>query len=136
MNLVEELLKIDSGEFSRTKTRTMTSRVLSDLMGEETKITLQSVNPQEIMQLSAIGTDEEGNTDMSKALEANSLIAAAVVVDPPLKDEKLQKHLGVATPADAALKLFGGEVNKIAEKAGYMAGFNDNANGLDKEIKN
>ena len=66
----------------------------------------------------------------------NSLITAAGVIDPPLKDEKLMEHLGVTTPAMAALKLFKGEVNYIAAEINKMAGFNIDRDDVDEEIKN
>ena len=64
------------------------------------------------------------------------MIAAAAVIDPPLKSDDLLKHLGVATPAQAAIKLFKGEVNMIAAEVNKMAGFNMSSNEIDKEIKN
>lgn len=136
MNLVEKLMKIDSGEFDKKKTRKIKSRMLSEIIGEEAVVTIQSVNPQEILDLTASGMDDEGNPIITKTLETNSLIAAAVVIDPPLKDEGLIKHLKVATPAMAALKLFKGEVNAIAAEANKMAGFDVDAAMADSEIKN
>ena len=46
-------------------------------------------------------------------------------MDPDLKDEALLKHLGVATPADAAKKIFKGEINKISTEIAKLSGFND-----------
>ncbi len=136
MNLVEKLMKIDSGEFNKKKTKEMTSKILSEILGEETTITIQSVDPQEILELSASGLDDDGNLIIKKTLETNSLIVAAAVVDPPLKDTDLIKHLGVATPAEAARKLFKGEINTIAAKVNEMAGFNIDADEVEKEVKN
>lgn len=136
MNLVEKLMKIDSGEFNKKKTKEMTSKMLSEILGEKATITIQSVDPQEILELSASGLDDDGNPIITKTLETNSLIVAAAVVDPPLKDADLMKHLGVATPAQAALKLFKGETNTIAAEVNKMAGFNIDADEVDKEVKN
>lgn len=136
MNLVEKLMKIDSGEFNKKKTKEMTSKILSEILGEKATVTIQSVDPQEILELSASGLDDDGNPIITKTLETNSLIVAAAVVDPPLKDADLMKHLGVATPAEAALKLFKGEVNTIAAKVNEMAGFNVSTDEVDKEVKN
>lgn len=136
MNLVEKLLKIDRGEFEKGKTKKLHSIMLSETLGEKTYITIQSVNPQEVLDLTATGLDDEGNQIIEKTLDMNSLITAAGVVDPPLKDKKLMDHLGVATPAMAAMKLFKGEVNYIAAEINKMAGFNIDRNDLDEEIKN
>ena len=56
-------------------------------------------------------------------------------MDPDLKDEALLKHLGVATPADAAKKIFKGEINKISTEIAKLSGFNDEET-TDKEVKN
>lgn len=136
MNLVEKLMKIDKGEFDKGKTKKIYSKMLSDAIGEKAYITIQSVNPQEVLDLTATGLDDEGNQIIEKTLEMNSLITAAGVADPSLKDEKLLKHLGVPTPAMAALKLFKGEVNYIAAEVNKMAGFNIDRDDIDEEIKN
>lgn len=136
MNLVEKLLKIDKGEYAKKKTRKLRSKVLSEVLGEDAVITIESVSPKEILDISAMGVDEDGNQIIEKTLDVNSLIAAAVVVDPPLRDKELMAHLGAATPAMAALKLFKGEVNTIAMEANRMAGFNLGTDVVDDEVKN
>lgn len=136
MNLVEKLMKIDKGEFDKKKTKRIHSKVLTEILEDEAIITIQSVDPQEVLEISANGLDDEGNPIIAKTLDTNSLIVAAAVIDPPLKDTDLMKHLGVATPAQAAIKLFKGEVNTIAAEVNKMAGFNNDAAEVDEEIKN
>ena len=135
MNLAEKLLKIDKGEFDKEKAIQIPSRQLSELLGEPTKITIKALNPQEVLDISASGLDDEGNPIIKKTLATNAILAAAAVVDPPLKDTDLLKHLGVATPDAAALKLFKGEVNKISIEVNKLAGF-DIGDDTDKELKN
>ena len=135
MNLAEKLLKIDKGEFDKEKTIQIPSRQLSELLREPTKITIKALNPQEVLDISASGLDDEGNPIIKKTLATNAILAAAAVVDPPLKDTDLLKHLGVATPDAAALKLFKGEVNKISIEVNKLAGF-DIGDDTDKELKN
>ena len=135
MNLAEKLLKIDKGEFDKEKTIQFQSRQLSELLGEPTKITIKALNPQEVLDISASGLDDEGNPIVKKTLSTNAILTAAAVVDPPLKDTDLLKHLGVATPDAAALKLFKGEVNKISIEVNKLAGF-DIGDDTDKELKN
>ena len=135
MNLAEKLLKIDKGEFDKEKTIQIPSRQLSELLEEPTKITIKALNPQEVLDISASGLDDEGNPIIKKTLATNAILAAAAVVDPPLKDTDLLKHLGVATPDAAALKLFKGEVNKISIEVNKLAGF-DIGDDTDKELKN
>lgn len=136
MNLAEKLMKIDTGEFEKKKTEEITSKMLSDIIGEKTRITIQSVDPQRLLEISAIALDDEGNPVVEKSLEANSIVAAEGVINPPLKDQELIKHLGTVTPAMAALKLFKGEVNVIADRINKLSGFNIDPDKVDKEIKN
>lgn len=135
MNLAERLLKIDKGEFNKERTKEIPSKMLSELFGEPTKITIKELNPQEVLDISATGLDGDGNPIIKKTLETNAILAAAAVVDPVLKDTDLLKHLGVATPDAAALKLFKGEVNKISIEVNKLAGF-DIGEDTDKELKN
>ena len=135
MNLAEKLLKIDKGEFNKEKTKDIPSKMLSELFGEETKVTIKAIDPQEVLDISATGLDDEGNPIIKKSLETNSLLTAAAVVNPSLKDTNLLKHLEVTTPDAAALKLFKGEVNKIAIEVNKSSGF-DIGNDTDKELKN
>lgn len=136
MNLAEKLLKIDKGEFDKERTTKITSKMLSQLFGEPTKITIKAISPQEVLDISATGLDDEGNPIIKKTLETNAILAAAAVVDPTLKDAELLKHLGVATPGDAAIKLFKGEVNKIGIEVNKLAGFDVDIEDTDEELKN
>ena len=47
----------------------------------------------------------------------------------------LLKHIGVATPAEAAKKIFKGEVNKISDEISRLSGFVDE-DETEKEVKN
>lgn len=135
MNLAEKLLKIDKGEFDKERTTQITSKMLTELFGETTKITIKAISPQEVLDISATGLDDEGNPIIKKSLTTNAILAAAAVVDPPVKDTELLKHFGVATPDALALKLFKGEVNKIAVEVNKLAGF-DIGDDTDTQLKN
>lgn len=135
MNLAEKLLKIDKGEFDKERTTQITSKMLTELFGETTKITIKAISPQEVLDVSATGLDDEGNPIIKKSLATNAILAAAAVVDPPVKDTELLKHFGVATPDALALKLFKGEVNKIAVEVNKLAGF-DIGDDTDEQLKN
>lgn len=137
MNLVKKLLEIDKGEFDKEKTKTMESKQLSELFGNPTKITVKAMGPQEVLDITATGLDDDGNPIITKTLKTNSKLVAAAVIDPSLKDTELLKHLGTSTPAEAAIKLFKGEVNKIAVEINKMAGFDvGDSETTDNEIKN
>jgi hypothetical protein len=136
MNLVEKLMKIDKGEFNKKRKKQLKSEMLSEILGQDAVITLESVNPQQLLDLSAGGLDDEGNPIIGKAFDTNALIASAAIIDPPLKDKELLEHLGVATPAQAAQLLFKGEVNAIAAEVNKMAGFGAEPEEIENEIKN
>ena len=104
-------------------------------MGTDAKVTIQAVDGDLFGGLTASGLDESGEVDYGRAFSTNAKITAAGIVDPDLKDEALLKHLGVATPADAAKKIFNGEINKISTEIAKLSGFNDEET-TDKEVKN
>lgn len=134
MNLVEKLLAVDKGEFDKIETKKLKSKQLSKIVGEDAEVTIQAVDGDLFGGLSASGLDEEGEVDYGRAFSTNAKIAAAGIVDPNLKNEELLKHLGVATPADAAKKIFKGEINRISTEIAKLSGFDDEEK-TDKEVK-
>ena len=135
MNLVEKLLAVDKKEFDKIERKEIPSRQLSKLLGNDAKIVIQAVNGDLFGGLSASGLDESGEVDYGRVFDTNAKIAAAGIVEPNLKNEGLLSHLGVATPADAAKKIFKGEINRISGEIAKLSGFGDEET-TDKEIKN
>lgn len=135
MNLMEKLLAADKGEFDKIAKKELESKQLSKILGESAKITIQAVDGDLFGALSASGLDDDGEVDYGRAFSTNAKIAAAGIAEPDLKNKELLKHMGVATPADAAKKIFKGEINKIAEEISILSGFKDEET-TDKEIKN
>ncbi|MFG6367781.1 MAG: hypothetical protein K1W16_05050 [Lachnospiraceae bacterium] len=135
MNLVEKLLAIDKKEFDKLETKELESRQLSKLLGEDAKVVIQAVDGDLFGSLSATGLDKNGDVDYNIVFSANAKIVAAGIVEPNLKDAALLKHLGVATPADAAKRIFKGEINKISNEIAKLSGFSDEEI-TDKEVKN
>lgn len=135
MNLVEKLMAVDKQEFEKIETKELTSKALTKLLGEDAKVKIQAVDGDLFGALSASGLDEDGEVDYGRAFSTNAKIVAAGVIEPNLKDEALLKHIGAATPADAAKKIFKGEVNKIATEISELSGFKTEET-TDKEVKN
>lgn len=135
MNLVEKLLAVDKKEFDKIERKEIKSKQLLKLVGADAKVVIQAVEGDLFGGLSASGLDEKGEVDYGRAFSTNAKIVAAGIVDPDLKNEELLKHLGVATPADAAKKIFKGEINKISTEIAKLSGFNDEET-TDKEVKN
>jgi hypothetical protein len=135
MNLVEKLLAVDKGEFDKIEKKELTSKQLSKLLGADAKVTIQAVDGDLFSALSASGLDDEGEVDFGRAFSTNAKIAAAGIVDPDLKNEDLLRHLGVAIPADAAKKIFKGEINRISAEIAKLSGF-ETEEKTDEEVKN
>ena len=135
MNLVEKLMAVDKGNFDKIEKKEIPSKQLSKLLGEDAKVTIQAVDGDLFGALSASGLDESGEVDYSRVFSTNAKIVAAGVVEPNLKDENLLSYLGVATPADAAKKIFKGEINKISAEISSLSGF-ENEKNTDEKVKN
>lgn len=135
MNLVEKLMAVDKKEFEKIETKELPSKQLTKLLKEEAKVKIQAIDGDLFAALSATSLDEDGEVDYGKAFSANTKIAAAGIVEPDLKSDALLKHLGVATPADAAKIIFKGEINNIATEISELSGFKDEEKTR-KEIKN
>lgn len=135
MNLVEKLLAVDKKEFDKIERKEIPSRQLSKLLGTEAKVTIQAVEGDLFGGLSASGLDDKGEVDYGRAFSTNAKIVAAGIVNPDLKNEGLLRHLDVATPADAAKKIFKGEINKLSTEISKLSGFSDEET-TDKEVKN
>lgn len=135
MNLVEKLLLADKGKIEEIEKKEMKSRRLSIILGEETKIKIQALDSEEFIALTGSAADSNGNYDYSKGYDVNAKLVAAGMIEPNLKNEELLKHLGAVTPAEAAKKLFKGEINKISLEIAKLSGFSDEEE-TDNEIKN
>lgn len=135
MNLVERLVAVDKKEFEKIETKEIPSTRLSNLLGEPANVKIQAVEGDMFAPLSASGLKRDGKVDYSRVFDTNAKIAATGIVEPDLKSEALLKHLGVATPAEAAKKIFKGEINNIAAEISKLSGF-ENEDSADSEIKN
>lgn len=135
MNLVEKLMKIDQKKFSEVATKALPSKMLSELMGEEATITIQAIDEEHYVNLQASVLDKKGNAQYDKTYSVSTKVVAACMIEPNLKDEGLLKHMGVATPAEAAKKIFKGEIPHIAAAIGELMGFRDEED-IEDEVKN
>lgn len=135
MNLVEKLMKIDQKKFSEIATKEIPSKKLSELMGEEATITIQAIDEEYYTSLQSGMLDKKGNPRFEKTYSVSTMLVAASMVNPNLKDEGLLKHIGAATPADAAKKIFKGEITQIAAAISELMGFRDDEE-TEEEIKN
>lgn len=128
-------MEIDKKEFDKIETKEIWSRALTKLLGQSSSVKIQAVDGDLFGALSASGLNKEGEVDYGTVFSTNAKIAAAGIIEPDLKGESLLKFLGVATPADAAKKIFKGEINRLATEIMELSGFK-NEEETDKEVKN
>lgn len=136
MSLIDKLMAIDSGAYAKEKTAKVKSNCLSEAIGEETMVTIKALSGEEYTDITMNMVDRKGRADFSKAYRQYKLICAAGVVEPDLKDAQLQKHFGVASPADLAAALFkGGELQDIAGEITKLSGFAPENEDEDEEAE-
>lgn len=116
MNLVEQLLSIDSKKADELKESTYKSKRLQELLGTEeaVEIKIKEIPVRRLRRLAAFSNDSKGNTDLVKSYDADCLVVAEGVFEPRLNDEKLLAHYGVPSAKELVAKLFKGEASNIA----------------------
>lgn len=135
MNLVQRLMKVDKKDLSAIGSKEIQSKRINDLLGEETAIKINAIDSGRYMSIQATALDKNGKVIYERVYDTNAKVVAAGLVEPDLKDAKLLEHLEVATPAEAAKKLFRGEVNSIAAEIALLSGF-ISEDETEAEIKN
>lgn len=136
MSLVDKLMAIDSGVYAKEKTAEIRSECLSEALGEETMVKIRALSGEEYTDITMNMVDKKGRADFTKTYRQYKLLCAAGVVEPDLKDARLQKHFGVATPADLAAALFkGGELQDVALEITKLSGFAPEREDEDEEAE-
>lgn len=126
MSLTDKLMTLDKSAFNQTETAEIPSKRLSKKLGEQVSIKARSIPSKRFMEIASIMYDGKGNLDSAKSMDAAALLAAEAVIEPDLKDHELQAYLGVATPKEAAEKLFNAaELTRIAQVVREISGFDD-----------
>ena len=115
MNLVEQLLQADVKKAEEKETKTLKSKRLAKIIGaEETvEIKISEIAPRRFSELCATPYSKNGDLDTTKMFDAKALICAEGIVEPSMKDKKLQEHFGCRSPKDLVIKLFGNEITNI-----------------------
>lgn len=133
MNLVEKLLAVDKGIIAKEEQREIVSKQMTKLLGSDkpVKITVKAIDGDTFTALSAAGSDDQGNFEIDKAYDTTAKIVAAGLVNPDLKNKDLQAHVGASDPADAAKKIFKGEVTRIGTIISELSGFGE----IDEEVE-
>lgn len=106
MNLTEKLIKADKSVLKERNRKQLYSQRLSQLVGEESFLTIQQVPGRRLYEL----------VQMDNKYDANMLLCAEAIVEPSMKDPALMESFGVKTPKDLAEKLFDVESSPIADE--------------------
>ena len=134
MNLVDLLLKLDSGKLTIAPTKKVRIKRLSEMTGKDVYFTVKAISGRRFSELSEQAYGDDGEIEVGKSYDANLLITVEGIVEPDLRNSDLLKHYGCVTPKDLAEKLLnGGEITKISSIVADLSGY-----GKDKEteIKN
>lgn len=115
MNLVEQLLQADVKRTEEKETKTLKSKRLAKIIGAEeaVEIKISEIAPRRFSELCAKPYNKNGDFDTEKMFDAKALICAEGIIEPSMKDKKLQEHFGCRTPKDLVIKLFGNEITSI-----------------------
>ena len=115
MNLVEQLLQADVKRAEEKETKTLKSKRLAKILGQEepVEIRISEISARRFSELCATPYNKSGDLDTAKMFDAKALICAEGIIEPSMKDKKLQEHFGCRTPKDLVIKLFGNEITNI-----------------------
>lgn len=135
--LVDELMKADAKKAGDLKKGTYSSKKLAELLGKEEKveITIREIPSRRINDLSGYQYDRKGNMDYSKNFDAKLMSCVEGIIEPNLRDKKLQEHFNCKSANELCEKLFGFEVNHISDA---IMGLSDaeEEEDTEEEIKN
>lgn len=138
MNLIDKLIALDKKAFTEKETATYEVKRLSKLIGEPFMITVQAIDSDLYQDIQLEIMDKKGKVDYGKAFDTQVKIVCSGVIEPNLKDEKLQKHFGALTPKELAKTLFqGSDLMKLSELIATVSGYGSDDEEEDEEaIKN
>lgn len=138
MNLVDELLKIDSKKADELKKGVFKSKRLATLLGskEETvDVTISEIPSRRINDIVGYQFNKNGSFDIAKAYDAKLILCTEALVEPDLMNKSLQAHFDCKTARDLCEKLFGVEVNELSDEISALCGIAKDENE-EEEIKN
>ncbi len=95
MNLVEKLIRIDKEKFQEKETKSIKSRRLSKIMGEDTEIKIQELSGKRLNDLTQMIMNKNGKKDFSKMQDMNLMYCVYGVVEPNLRDSGIVRAFRV-----------------------------------------
>lgn len=139
MNLVDQLLKIDSKAVEELEGSTYPSVRLGKVLGVEgpVNVKIQEVKSRRLNEIMSLQYDRKGRMDFGKSFDAKLLMCTEGVIEPDLRNKDLQEHFKCATAKDLCEKLFGSEVTDLSNKILELSGISlDDDDDEEQEVKN
>lgn len=137
MSLIDKLLQMDSSKLTQMPTREVPMARLTELMGESFTVKCQAIDGERYadIQRSAIDLNKKGGIKNLNLFDMQVLTVIDGVVEPSMKDSKLLKHFGCATPKDLVKKLFlAGEIAELSNVITELSGY-DKTEDDEEEVK-
>ena len=134
MSLVDKLLAADKSKVTALPVGTHEIKRLSDITGEPFVVHYQAVTADVVDDISELTTitNKKGEPVDVESMRAAALYVVEGATEPSMKDEKLMKHFGAATPEDLVHALFlPGEVLDLYRAISDISGFKS----TDEEVK-
>ena len=138
MNLVDELLKMDSKKADELKKGVFKSKRLASLLGskeEAVDVTISEIPSRRLNDIISYQFNKNGGFDISKSYDAKLILCTEACVEPDLMNKSLQAHFGCKNARELCEKLFGFEVNELSDEISALCGITKNENE-EEEIKN
>ena len=138
MNLVDELLKMDSKKADELKKGVFKSKRLASLLGskeEAVDVTISEIPSRRLNDIISYQFNKTGGFDISKSYDAKLILCTEACVEPDLMNKSLQAHFVCKNARELCEKLFGFEVNELSDEISALCGITKNENE-EEEIKN
>nr|DAT23672.1 MAG TPA: tail assembly chaperone protein [Caudoviricetes sp.] len=138
MNLVDELLKMDSKKADELKKGVFKSKRLASLLGskeEAVDVTISEIPSRRLNDIISYQFNKNGGFDMSKSYDAKLILCTEACVEPDLMNKSLQAHFDCKNARELCEKLFGFEVNELSDEISALCGITKNENE-EEEVKN
>lgn len=139
MNLVDQLLKIDSKAVEELEGSTYSSTRLGKVLGsgEPVDIKICEVKSRRLNDIMAYQYDRKGRMDFAKSFDAKLMMCIEGIVEPDMRNKELQAHFGCASAKDLCEKLLGSEITDISNKILELSGIStDDEDEAEDEVKN
>lgn len=139
MNLVDQLLKIDSKTVEELEGGTYSSERLGKVLGSKkpVDIKIREVKSRRVNDIMAYQYDRKGRMDFAKSFDAKLMMCIEGIAEPDMRNKELQAHFDCASAKDLCEKLLGSEVTDISNKILELSGISvDEDDDTEDEVKN